>query len=714
MLHTNGTSDIGDGRRELMDALYRLDALLDRACRVASTAFASGQDRFRGLYINEREVERLLQREPASPAFSPPGAVTLASPDGPELGPAFARLKRLFGLSDFELDVLVIALGPEIDLRYERLYAYLQDDVTKKRPSADLALNLLTASLEERTRAMNCFLGTAPLFDVGILSSARSPAESRKTLLASELAPDPSVVRYLLGGQPIDTRFEPFCTWIEPDEPAGGLPVDWHSELVRRAFESGVGFHLHLYGAAPEVRRDHAKHLACQAGVPLLLLHTPSITGADVMQSVQIASLVCRLWGAILLIEGADAAGRERNEQNLIFLTPVPGCRGNVSITSSATPWRNVFERRSDVLQIPVEWPDYARRREAWESGLERAGLMLADPALDALAGRFRISKSGIDAAVEAVSLEMGRRLDPNAAPPEMADFSRVVRMQNGQKLSALACSITPRYTWEDIVLPAETLRQLREICYRVEHRQQVFERWGFGKRLSLGKGVNSLFAGPSGTGKTMAAEVIAKELELDLYRIDLSGVVSKYIGETEKNLDRVFTAAQNANAILFFDEADALFGKRSEVKDAHDRYANIEVSYLLQKMEEYDGLAILATNLRQNLDEAFLRRLAFVVHFPFPDESYRLEIWKSIWPAETPLAADLDLSFFAHRFKLSGGNIKNAALAAAFFAAEDGGIITMEHLMKAMQREYQKMGRTLTEGEMNGYHPASARNGLV
>jgi SpoVK/Ycf46/Vps4 family AAA+-type ATPase len=256
---------------------------------------------------------------------------------------------------------------------------------------------------------------------------------------------------------------------------------------------------------------------------------------------------------------------------------------------------------------------------------------------------------------------------------------------------------------WDDIVLPEDSLAQLREICQRVAHRHRVLGEWGFDRKLSLGKGVNALFAGPSGTGKTMAAEIIANALGLDLYRIDLAGVVSKYIGETEKNLDRVFSAAQHANAILFFDEADALFGKRSEVRDSHDRYANIEISYLLQKMEEYDGIAILAPNLRQNLDDAFMRRLAFTVHFPFPDEASRRQIWTGIWPAETPLDGDIDHDFLARQYKLSGGNIKNIALASAFLAAEDEKPVTMAHLFQATRREHQKMGKTLSEGEPNG-----------
>jgi SpoVK/Ycf46/Vps4 family AAA+-type ATPase len=232
-----------------------------------------------------------------------------------------------------------------------------------------------------------------------------------------------------------------------------------------------------------------------------------------------------------------------------------------------------------------------------------------------------------------------------------------------------------------------------------------VLDEWGFGRKLSLGKGVNALFAGPTGTGKTMAAEIIANELGLELYKIDLSSVVSKYIGETEQNLDRIFTAAQNANVILFIDEADALFGKRSEVRDSHDRYANIEIAYLLQKMEQYEGIAILATNLRQNMDEAFIRRLQFIVEFPFPDEAHRYHIWQRHFPPEAPRDEEIDYASLA-RLRISGGNIKNIVLAAAFLAATDGGRIGMEHMIQAARREYQKLGKPLSAAEL-GLHAA-------
>ncbi|MDV3002602.1 MAG: ATP-dependent zinc metalloprotease FtsH (plasmid) [Chroococcopsis gigantea SAG 12.99] len=261
-----------------------------------------------------------------------------------------------------------------------------------------------------------------------------------------------------------------------------------------------------------------------------------------------------------------------------------------------------------------------------------------------------------------------------------------------------MARKVDPKCTWREIILPPDALGQLQGVCNQAKYRRKIYDEWGFSGRFSLGKGLNVLFCGPPGTGKTLAAEVIAQDLGIDLYRIDLSRVVSKYIGETEKNLDRIFGAASMANAILFFDEADALFGKRSEVKEAHDRYANIEVGYLLQKMEEYEGIAILATNLRQNLDDAFIRRLQFIITFPFPDQEYRQRIWEVLFPPQTPLENDVDFEILARKIQLSGGHLKNIALNAAFIAVADSGVIELRHLQQAAEREYQKLGRSWSE----------------
>ena len=264
---------------------------------------------------------------------------------------------------------------------------------------------------------------------------------------------------------------------------------------------------------------------------------------------------------------------------------------------------------------------------------------------------------------------------------------------------------LPPGFTWEDLVLPPRQLELLRSISAYLRHRDLVLSEWGYERAVARTQGLKVLFAGESGTGKTMAAQVLAHGLGLELFRIDLATIVSKYIGETEKNLDRIFTAAEGSNAVLFFDEADALFGKRSEVSDSHDRYANIEVAYLLQKMESYPGAVMLATNFRRNIDDAFLRRLDFVIDFPFPEPEDRVRIWRLLLPTTAPLAEDLDLEFLATQFKLSGGAIRNCSLAAAFLAAEDGGLITMEHLVRAVAIEYGKLGRLTLESDFERFH---------
>ncbi|MGH7597037.1 MAG: ATP-binding protein, partial [bacterium] len=316
---------------------------------------------------------------------------------------------------------------------------------------------------------------------------------------------------------------------------------------------------------------------------------------------------------------------------------------------------------------------------------------------------KFRLTPGQMQDALIAAHNQAQLRAGENAVAT-MEDLRQGCRAQSNQKLGALARKLTPHHSWADITLPRHAIAQLREICAQVKHRAKVYGDWDFGRKFSLGKGLCVLFYGSSGTGKTMAAEIIANALQLEIYKIDLSTVVSKYIGETEKNLSKIFQEAETSNAILFFDEADALFGKRSEVKDAHDRYANIEINYLLQRLEEFEGLAILATNFRKNIDDAFFRRMHFAVEFPFPDESQRYRIWQQHFPPPAPRAEDIDFNFLASRFNLTGGNIKNIVVNAAFLAAENSGVINMAHLIHATKREFEKIGRLCTATEFAPY----------
>jgi SpoVK/Ycf46/Vps4 family AAA+-type ATPase len=331
-----------------------------------------------------------------------------------------------------------------------------------------------------------------------------------------------------------------------------------------------------------------------------------------------------------------------------------------------------------DVLTMPA--PSARVRRALWA----RHAHGLADSDLDRLAARYQLSGTQIATAARAAG---------NAGKEDVDRFAAAARRQSARALDSLATRVPARATWDDLVLPDPAINGLRELCDRVVHRHTVLKQWGLDQRTNGRLGVNALFAGPSGTGKTMAAQVIAHELGLELFAIDLSGVVSKYIGETEKNLDAIFRASEGTDAVLLFDEADALFGKRSEVRDSHDRYANLEVSYLLQRMEAHDGVAILATNLRQNLDEAFLRRLAFTIRFPFPEEEERRRIWSMVWPTTVPLETDIDVNLLASRYKFSGGNIRNVAVGAAFLAASAGRSVSMADVLAAVDREYDKLG---------------------
>jgi len=365
-----------------------------------------------------------------------------------------------------------------------------------------------------------------------------------------------------------------------------------------------------------------------------------------------------------------------------------------------------------------------------WDPGWSRQVPFLVDAATASAAERGAIWRSALPGAAE--DEQLGREIDllPFRLAPEQVvraarsaslhaiaggrsleprDLYGGARAQNAAGLERLARRIEPVVAWPDLVLPGPVVDQLRELAGRARHRDLVLDGWGMGRRSSKGRGITALFAGDSGTGKTMSAEVIAGELGLDLYVIDLSTVVDKYIGETEKNLDRVFSEADRVNGILLFDEADSIFGKRSEVKDARDRYANVEVAYLLQRMEQFNGMAILTTNLRANVDEAFVRRLDSIIDFPMPEQEDRLRIWHTNLPPDLPVGPDIDLDFLARAFKLSGGNIRNVAVGAAYRAAESGRPMSMSDLVRETEREYRKLGRLVVESEFGAHFRALA-----
>jgi SpoVK/Ycf46/Vps4 family AAA+-type ATPase len=377
---------------------------------------------------------------------------------------------------------------------------------------------------------------------------------------------------------------------------------------------------------------------------------------------------------------------------------------GSLFFVGTGLPWpKEAAQFRSSHFTFDFPVPNHADRVSIWREAMNASGGRWSDDIeAEILAGKFVLTGGEIRAACLAAKISSSVR---GAESISLKDIEAAARSQSNQGLRSLAQKIDRAAQWNDLILPPRALRQLREICATERHRHRVYTQWNFGNRVASGLGLNVLFHGASGTGKTMAAGIIASELGLDLYKIDLSTVISKYIGETEKQLGRIFREARSSNAILFFDEADALFGKRSEVKDAHDRYANIEVAYLLQKMEEYEGIVILATNFRKNMDEAFTRRMQHILEFPFPDAEHRERIWRKLLPAEAPVTPDVNFGFLARQFDLTGGNIRNVVLAAAFLAAAEERAIGMEHFILATARELQKLGKLPGRSEFREYY---------
>jgi len=718
-------------QEHLLAEIERIDLLI--RFQVAQTRRLHATDeQFQGLYISEEELNRLLARPTGAPRWSLDGdeqardrlredldrlkrkiaeGVSESLRQGVNL--RLAQLMRLCGLDAYDLDCLLICLMLELDLRYEQIYAYLQDDVTKKRPSVDLVLSLLSPSLEAKLDSRRRFSSQSPLIGYHLLELFEEPSQPHAPLLAKSLKVDDRVVGYLLGSDELDTRIRRYARKVIPEIQFDRLVLDPGLTARFRGFledcapeEQAI---LYLKGPYGIGKRCVAAALCRERGLALLIVDVGHLltVGDDFFDTALcLLHREALLQRASLFFKGFDALLADDKKALLdIFLRTLERVK-ELTFLAGDTTWEptEAYERMA-FARVEFPRPAFAERVRLWSTAFNGRHQMGAPLDIHSLATKFRFTAGQIRDTISTAQ-NLARWRDPNAGDVTMQDLYEASRLQSNQKLAALARKITPRYRWSDIVLPPDRLQQLQEICNYVKYRDRVYGDWGFDRKLSRGKGLSALFAGPSGTGKTMTAEIIAGQLGLDLYQIDLSNVVSKYIGETEKNLGRIFAEAESSNAILFFDEADALFGKRSEVKDAHDRYANIEVGYLLQRMEDYEGVVILATNFRKNMDEAFVRRLHFTVEFPFPNEANRRRIWQGIWPEETPRASDLDLDFMARRFEITGGNIHNIVLAAAFLAADDGQRIGMSHLMRATQREYQKMGKIVANGEFEQQDP--------
>lgn len=593
--------------------------------------------------------------------------------------PTLDVLCGAFDLSPFERDLVLLAVGAELNGSFASLCAQAQDDPQKNYPTFGLALAALPGA------HWSALTPPAPLRHWRLLEIGAG-----STLTTSPLRIDERVLNFLTGASHLDDRL---AGLVEPVRPDDELVASQHAlvERIVHAWSDGASTVVQLLSDDGSSARAVAA-AACDA----LNLRLAALDARALPTEPRELDALRRLWereavlsGSALLVDALelDESDAARGAALVSFLERTRG-----ALFCAAVSRRRALNR--PTLALDIQKPSAREQRELWEHALSGAAPQL-NGNLEALVAQFNLDAPTIRAA----SANALQQTDADGLAGALWEQCRVYARP---RLEALAQRIEPAASWDDIVLPDMQLAILRDIAAHVRRRHTVYETWGWANKSARGLGISALFAGPSGTGKTMAAEVLANELRLDLYRIDLSAVVSKYIGETEKNLRRVFDAAEQGGALLLFDEADALFGKRSEVKDSHDRYANIEVSYLLQRMEAYRGLAILTTNLQEALDKAFLRRLRFIVQFPFPDFAQRAEIWRRIFPHQTPTEG-LDLARLA-RLNIAGGNIRNIALHASFLAADQGGAVCMSHLLSATRSEYAKMDKPLTEMEIRDW----------
>ena len=700
-----------------------LDARLREMLRAGLKPGQDQSDPFQGLYISSSEARRYA---------APAGAVYESAPHTPtpntdliqllaeaqtekEAIAATAalqkqplrlqRLKARFGLSEFEYQAFLICLLPALDLTYERIYGFLQNDVTRKQAGADLILRLLASgeSPIARLSLLNSFGAASPLIAYRLLRPKNTPDHWLEPRLDQLFEVPPAVVAWLTGD------FFPENHWlalrrsdvlwqdVEAAPFAKSFELNWQHILDYQPI-------LAFYGPDEDRRLQAARKTALVYGMPLLEVNLAEACAQDPF-SLSMLRLLVRdacLHGAVTYIDGWERAFDKDGNVPEALITEMEKF-GGLFILGSMEAWRIAIKSQRPIFQTAFQLPSNLERVNLWLRALGPDTHLSAD-AIGNVAAQFSLASGQIEHAAFAAlskSLQAGQIVSEE-------DLFQAARQQSSHHLGQLAQKVEARYHWSDIILPLEEMSQLHSLVAMASNRALVLEQWGLGKKLTSSSGVNALFTGDPGTGKTLAAQVVAAELHLDLYRIDLSTVVSKYIGETEKNLEKIFHEAQHSNAILFFDEADAIFGKRSEVKDAHDRYANIEVGYLLQRMEGYDGITILATNLRANIDEAFTRRMQFIIHFPFPEESQRLAIWKVLLPPGLPRAADIDWEFLARKYAIAGGSIRNVLVTAAFLAAQEKQVMAMPHLLQAARREMQKIGRLIKEEDYQYPHSAS------
>jgi hypothetical protein len=601
--------------------------------------------------------------------------------------PALVLLAELAGLTQLERDILLLAAAPAFDSGFASAYAQLHGDARLDFATAHLAMSMFVESGPDRMMAAGCLMPHRRLRSLRLIrvDPDDSPSMLRRLLV------DERVTDYLVGSNRLDSRLDSILSDIAATATTPSAETAGRAAAELITAEPGHWQTLNLVGTLADGGEQVAR-LACDSvGLRLARLDGPRLATRTPEERAALMSLLGRealLAGLAIVIDASTAE----------LDSPLAAVIDELIELLPATLFVVSSERWPSQDGVHIVFVSRSTRAE--QEALWRASLSAVPNSVN---GEVAAIVQQFDFGPAAISEVVGRAARRSRDGISAADLWRACREQTGAAMKQLAHRIAPCYRWNDIVVSADVRLQLRELADQVSQRSRVYEAWGFGAQLSRGRGITALFSGPSGTGKTMAAEILAGHLDLDLYKIDLAGVVSKYIGETEKNLRRVFDAAERSGSILFFDEADALFGTRTEVHDSHDRYANVEINYLLQRMEDYGGLAILATNRRASMDNAFLRRLRFVIEFPFPSADDRRRIWEKVFPQQAALN-DVDFSFLS-RLEMTGGSIRAVAVNAAFLAAAEGSPVRMSHLVRAVAREYAKLAKPINPADFGAYY---------
>ncbi|HEY4056126.1 MAG TPA: AAA family ATPase [Kofleriaceae bacterium] len=606
------------------------------------------------------------------------------------------RLAGTFGLSPLDVTIVALLLAPEIDHELERAYSYAVDDFTRKRPDGAFLARLISPQDRDKADAILVRLDEdAPLRRHRIVVASGGPdvPHSMKSLRIAD-----RIVAFMRGHDTVDELVRGYVSVLtrEPNLDDIVLAPELIQQ-VERAFASSFGQPRVLLSGPEGVGRALlVEALFARQGRPVVRVSLRDILNANdgrMFERVATALREVALRDGVAFLDGGPDLGPDAPRELVAALTILTRGLDVPVVFTLASPVGWLSDSQPSLVEIAIPAPSFAQRQALWRKALP--GDVIDAEALDIIASRYAFT-AGMIARSANRALQRARLRDPNHPTLTIDDVSDSARLAFTNKLEGLAQRIPTGFTWADLVLPHETMEGVKEVVRFGRQRAFLLEEWGFAKKLPYGSGVSAILAGPPGTGKTMVAQLIARELGYDLYRIDLSQVVNKYIGETEKNLGRIFDLAENSHAVLFFDEADSLFAKRTEVRSSNDRYANLEVNYLLQRMETFDGTTLLATNLEQGIDDAFKRRVRFTVQFELPDAPERAELWKSMFPPQVPLDEKIRWDQLGARYEMSGGYIKKAAVRAALRAAEQRRPVAFGDLVEAADHEYREMGRII------------------